>query len=107
MILTEIVTKSSKEFFEGVPNEHHRMLVDYLEMLPQLTEGFPSYVRTSCPELFRFSFIMNGPDQFDPHILISSFHKHCLEKHGEYKRIIETGFLDDMREFVIRFLESV
>ena len=107
MILTEIVTKSSIEFFDGVPKERHRMLIDYLEMLPQLTVGFPAYIRTSCPELFRFSLIMNGFEPIDPNELISSFHRHCLEKKGEYMRILETGFLDDMKEFVIRFLEGV
>jgi hypothetical protein len=107
MLLIEIVAKSSREFFEGIPEEHQRALVEYVEALPPLTAEFPVYVRTNCPELCRSNFIMNGFEPFNPQEVVSSFYGYCLERQGECRRLMETGFLEDMREFVVQFLESV
>jgi hypothetical protein len=107
MILTEITTDASVEFFDCVPEERHQLLMDYIDMIPSLTHGFPAFIRAACPELFRTSLLMDGFFPFDERELIRSFHQHCLEKHNECKRLLETGFLEDVREFVFQFLESL
>lgn len=107
MVLTEMITKSSSEFFECIPERHHKMLIEYIDMIPEFRSALPTFIRATSPELIRSNLILNGFNPFDAENLIHSFYQHCIDNDKECRRLIETGFLEDIREFLVEFLQGL
>lgn len=106
MILTEIISSPSKDFFDGVPDNRHYLLMSYCESSEKLTSGYDSFVKVNSLELIKQKFIASGFQEFDASKLMQDFYEYCQHHRKESFRIMETGFLDDMKEFVYRFIQG-
>lgn len=106
MILTEIISRSSEDFLIGVPNNRHRLLMSYCESYEKFTSGYDGFVKVNSLELIKQKFIACGFQEFDPNKLMQDFYEYCQHHRKECFRIMETGFLDDMKEFVYRFIHG-
>lgn len=106
MLLVEIISVPSREFFDGIPGNRHRLMMDYYEMCNRLSSNSKGFIRTNCLELMRCKFFECGFNQFDQDKLIDDFSDHCRRRRNECRSIMEGGFLEDMKEFVYKFVNG-
>lgn len=106
MLITEILSNPSREFFQDIPLKYHRLLMSYCDMSSELTVGYDGFIKVNCLDLLKQKFIACGFDEFDPTEVLREFHAYCQTQRKECYRIMQTGFLDDMKEFVLRFIDK-
>lgn len=106
MLLTELVSDSSSEFFEGIPSREHDRLLGVLEICTEFTEGLHPFVKICCCELLRAKFEKGVEPDFDGVHLLMKFNEYCQSRAKECRNLLRIGFLDDIYDFVAGFLDS-
>lgn len=107
MLLVEMVSVSSKEFFEGIPDNRHRMMMDYYEMCSVVSANKERIVKAACLEVLRCKFFSSGFNQFDHKEVIDEFSHYCSKNKNQCRRMMESGFLEDLKEFVYKFVNGL
>lgn len=106
MILIEIILESSEPMFLGIPNEHHKELIDMYYKVMNIIKNKPQFVKVSAFELIRINFIQEEFNSFDVDELICDFtsYYYILKKKETEKT--KLGFLEDIEELMWEYINQ-
>ena len=106
MILIEIISEEALQMFYGIPKEYHKSLIGLYNKGLKSVSNKPQFVKVSSLELIRMKFIQDDFKEFDVKNIIDEFTNYYYELQKSEIEKVRFGFLEDLKELLLEYLET-